>query len=164
MSRYLLTLRSTAERERATRIVAQAPPGTRVEFKAAKRSLDQNAKMWAMLTDVAMQVKWHGVTLRPDDFKLIFLDALKRELRAVPNLDNTGFVNIGRSSSDLSKQEMGELLELIAAWGAQHGVTFHDNDTISPAGAGERADPPPATRSTNPSNDRRRAVPVREVA
>jgi hypothetical protein len=36
--------------------------------------------------------------------------------------------------------------------------------SISPAGAGERADPPPATRSTNPSNDRRRAVPVREVA
>jgi hypothetical protein len=158
MSRYLITLRSTAERERAMRIVGAAPAGTRVQFNSAKRSLDQNSKMWAMLSDVAMQVKWHGVTLRPDDFKLIFLDALKRELRAVPNLDNTGFVNIGRSSSDLSKQEMGELLELIAAWGAQHGVTFYDTDTSSPAGAGERADPPPATRSTNPSNDRRRAV------
>jgi hypothetical protein len=128
MSRYLLTLRSTAERERAMRLVGAAPPGTRVEFKAIKRSLPQNDKMWAMLTDVAQQVKWHGLRLRPDDFKLIFLDALKRELRMVPNLDGTGFVSLGRSSSDLSKDEMAQLLELIAAWGAEHGVIFHDSE------------------------------------
>lgn len=133
MSRYLLTLRSTAERDRAIRFVAKAPPGTRVEFKAAKRTLDQNSKMWAMLTDVAQQVKWHGVTLRPDDWKLIFLDALKRELRMVPNLDGTGFVNLGRSSSDLTKDEMAQLLELITAWGAQHGVMFHDPESAEVA-------------------------------
>lgn len=133
MSRYLLTLRSTAERDRAIRFVAKAPPGTRVEFKAAKRSLPQNDKMWAMLTDVAQQVKWHGVTLRPDDWKLIFLDALKRELRMVPNLDGTGFVNLGRSSSDLTKDEMGQLLELITAWGTQHGVAFHDPESAEVA-------------------------------
>jgi hypothetical protein len=82
--------------------------------------------MWAMLTEIAAQVKWHGVTLKADDFKLIFMDALKRELRIVPNLDGTGFVNLGRSSSDLSKEEMSDLLELIAAWGVSHGVKFND--------------------------------------
>jgi hypothetical protein len=66
------------------------------------------------------------VTLRPDDWKLIFLDALKRELRMVPNLDGTGFVNLGRSSSDLSKGEMSDMIELILAFGSQHGVTFQD--------------------------------------
>ena len=47
-----------------------------------------------------------------------FLDGLKRELRVVPNLDGTSFVNLGRSSSDLTKQEMSDLIELIAAFGA----------------------------------------------
>lgn len=128
MGRYLVTLRSTADRERVAKIVGAAPSGSRVEVKAAQRSIPQNDRMWAMLTDIAQQVTWHGQKLRPDDFKLIFLDALKRELRVVPNLDGNGFVNLGRSSSDLTKQEMSDLIELIHAWGAEHGVVFHDSD------------------------------------
>jgi hypothetical protein len=81
-----------------------------------------------MLSEVAQQLPWHGVKLRPDDWKLIFLDALKRELRMVPNLDGTGFVNLGRSSSDLSKSEMSDLMELIAEFGARHGVIFQDQE------------------------------------
>jgi hypothetical protein len=129
MSRALITLHGAADRERARALLAKAPTGTRVEFKAAKRTLDQNSRMWAMLTEVARQVEWHGMKLRPDDWKLIFLDSLKRELRLVPNLDGTAFVNLGRSSSDLTKAEMSELMELIAAFGANHGVTFHDQQT-----------------------------------
>ena len=86
--------------------------------------------MWAFLTEIAAQVKWHGMKLSAADYKLIFLDALHREVRAVPNLDGTGFVNLGRSSSDLSKEEMADLLALIEAWGAKHNVKFND-----PAGA-----------------------------
>ena len=82
--------------------------------------------MWAMLTDVATQLRWHGQMLRTDDWKLVFLEALKRELRIVPNIDGTGFVNLGQSSSDLSKEEMSNLIELIFAFGANHGVIFND--------------------------------------
>jgi hypothetical protein len=105
---------------------AKLPDGTRIEFKAPKRSLPQNDRMWAMLTDLASQVKWHGLTLTADDWKLLFLDALKREVRMVPNLDGNGFVSLGRSSSDLSKAEMTDLIDLIHAFGANHGVVFHD--------------------------------------
>lgn len=129
MSRYLVTLRSTADRLRVLRIVEAAPFGSRVEVKAAKRTLPQNDRFWAMLTDVAQQLPWHGQKLRPDDWKLIFLDALKREVRIVPNIDGNGFVNLGRSSSDLSKSEMSDLMELIAAFGAEHGVIFHDTES-----------------------------------
>lgn len=79
-----------------------------------------------MLSEVAQQVPWHGIKLSADDWRLLFLDSLKREVRMVPNIDGNGFVSLGRSSSDLSKEEMSDLLELIAAFGAQHGVTFHD--------------------------------------
>jgi hypothetical protein len=104
----------------------KAPEGTRIEFKRSKRSIPQNDRMWAMLTDVARQLEWHGQRLTPDDWKLIFLDALKREARVVPALNGDGFVNLGRSSSDLSKEEMGDLIDLIGAFGSQHGVEFAD--------------------------------------
>lgn len=127
MSRYTFTLRSSTVRVSAINTIMAAPDGTRVEVKAAKRSTEQNAKMWAMLTEVALQLPWHGKKLRPDDWKIMFLDALKREVRAVPNIDGDGFVNLGRSSSDLSKNEMSEMIELIFKFGAEHGVKFADD-------------------------------------
>jgi hypothetical protein len=126
MSRALVILATRAERERAARWCMTAPVNTRVEFKEAKRTTDQNARMWAMLTDVAQQLPWHGQRLSADDWKLIFLSGLNQEMRLVPNINGNGFVNLGHSSSDLSKAEMGELMDLIEAFGAQHGVTFHE--------------------------------------
>ena len=79
-----------------------------------------------MLTDVARQLPWHGQKLTPDDWKLVFLDGIKGEIRLVPNLDGNGFVSL-RRSSDLSKGEMGDLIDLIAAFGAEHGVQFGDD-------------------------------------
>lgn len=124
MSRALIVLAFAADKAKAHKWIDQAPLNTRIEFKAPKRSLPQNDKLWAVLTEVAEQLPWHGIKLAADDWKLMFLDALKREVRMVPNLDGNGFVNLGRSSSDLSKEEMGDLLELIAAFGANHGVKF----------------------------------------
>jgi hypothetical protein len=124
MSRALVIVQSDRDRQKACAWVNQAPWGTRIEFKATKRTLPQNDFMWSLLTDIATQVPWYGAKLSPDDYKLIFLDALKKELRIVPNLNGDGFCNLGRSSSDLSKGEMTELIELIIAWGTQKGVKF----------------------------------------
>ncbi len=127
MSRVMVVIRSRADRERIAKWAMTVPNGTRFEIKESKRSLPQNAIFWSLLTEVAMQVPWHGLKLSPDDWKLIFLDALKREVRMVPSIAGNGFVNLGRSSSDLSKAEMGELIELIFAFGAQKGVKFFDD-------------------------------------
>ena len=124
MSRALIILNRASDRERVQAWAAKAPWGTRVTFQEAKRTSDQNARMWAMLTEVARQVEWDGLKLSADDWKLIFMAALKQELRMVRNLDRTGFVQLGRSSSDLSVAEMGDLMDLIAAFGAREGVTF----------------------------------------
>jgi hypothetical protein len=133
MSRAVLILTDRATRERAASWCIRAPAGCRVEFKEAKRTTDQNARMWAMLTDVARQVDHHGLKLSADDWKLIFMAGLNQEMRLVPNIEGTGFVNLGRSSSDLSKAEMGDLMTLIEAFGAARGVEFHDG---SQGGAG----------------------------
>ncbi len=136
MSRATIILNTDEDRARAAAWCQKIAQGTRVEFKAVKRSPAQNDLMWALLTDVSRQVEWHGLKLLPDSWKLIFLDGLKRELTIVPNLDGTGFVNISRSSSDLSKEEMSDLIELIRAFGAKHGVRFSKEaeDDIAPAG------------------------------
>lgn len=135
MSRALLVLDGPFQRQKAIHWINKAPFGARIEFKAPKRSLPQNDRMWAMLTEVAQQMQWHGLTLKPDDWKLIFLDALKRAnneaLRIVPNTDGTGFVNLSTSSSDLSKDEMTDLIELISAFGANHGVHFNEPATVA---------------------------------
>ena len=49
MSRALIVLRRDEDRARARLWVEKAPPGTRLEFKAAKRSLPQNDRLWALL-------------------------------------------------------------------------------------------------------------------
>jgi hypothetical protein len=126
MSRALILINAQSARIKAKAMIDAAPWNTRVTIQEPKRSLPQNAKLWAALSDVAEQVTYHGLRLSPDDYKLLFLDAMKREVRMVPNLDGNGFVSLGRSSSDLSKAEMADLLTIIEAWGAQQGVQFQD--------------------------------------
>lgn len=128
MSRATVILNGQAARNRVASWAMTAPINTRVTFAESKRSLPQNDRFWAMLTDVARQVRWHGVKLTAADWKLIFLSALKSEMRIVPNIDGTGFVNLGRSSSDLTKDEMTSAMELIAAFGAREGVVFGDGE------------------------------------
>lgn len=126
MSRALLILANDDVRCRAVRWIASAPEGTRVEFKEPKRTLEQNARMWAMLTDVAAQKQHCGRRYPADDWKIIFLHALGRETRFVPALDGQGFIPIGQSSSDLSKAEMSDMIELLLSWGAENGVVWSD--------------------------------------
>ena len=131
MSRALLVMANDDFRRRAINLVRSVPKDTRIEFKGPKRTIPQSDRMWAMLTEVASQVPWHGLKMSPEDWKLVFLDGLKRDLRLVPNLDGTGFVNLGRSSSDLSKEEMSDLIELIFEFGARNGVVFFEPERVA---------------------------------
>jgi hypothetical protein len=125
MSRALIILNSQRERDKAISWIKQAPFGTRVELKHSRRTTPQNARMWGMLSDIASQLSWHGVKLSAEDWKVVFLSALKKELRMVPNISGDGFVQLGRSSSDLSKGEMADMQELMTCFGAERGVIFH---------------------------------------
>ena len=133
MSRALIQVSSDIDRNRAARWAMQAPPGTRIEFKEPKRSLPQNDRMWAMLTDVATQKEHAGRKYTPDQWKVLFMHACGREVQFVPALDNSTFIPWGQSSSDLTKAEMTDLIEFIFAWGAENGVTFQDPESAARA-------------------------------
>jgi hypothetical protein len=123
MSRAVIICDSAARREQAAAWALKAPAGTRITFNESKRSVPQNDRMWAMLTDVARQLEWHGTRLDANEWKLLFLDALGRESKIAPGIEG-GIVNLGMSSSGLSKDEMTDLMEYIASFGVRHGVKF----------------------------------------
>jgi hypothetical protein len=131
MSRYAFTLNTSADRARVMQVITAAPAGARVEVKAAKRSLEQNAKLWAALSDVALQKEHCGRKYTPNQWKVLFMHAAGREVQFIPSLDQSTFIPWGNSSSDLSKEEMSNLLEFIIAWGTQNGVTFHGDEVAA---------------------------------
>jgi hypothetical protein len=135
MSRALIVLHSVADRARAIKLIGQVPAGSRVEVKGARRSLPQNDKLWASLTDIAAQKEHCGRKYTPDQWKVLFMHACGAEVQFLPSLDGATFIPWGNRSSDLSKAEMSELLEFILSWGAQNGVVFHDADSPTMAHA-----------------------------
>lgn len=126
MGRALLVLANDAIRAKAALWVAKAPRDTRITFQGPKRTLPQNARMWAMLTDISTQTDHFGQKYSTDEWKCIFLSALGQEMKFVPSLDGKAFIPIGHSSSNLSVEEMTGMIELMFMFGAEKGVTFHD--------------------------------------
>ena len=86
MGRAVLVLHTDAIRDKAVHWIRVAPKDTRVTFQGPKRTLPQNDRLWAMLTDVSTQMDWAGARRSPEDWKLMFLDYLERELGHEPNI------------------------------------------------------------------------------
>jgi hypothetical protein len=130
MSRAMLILNTKADRERAVAWVNKAPTGTRVEYKDPRRTLAQNDRFYAMLTDVARQHRINGKKYSTEAFKIMFLTAYAeetgKEIKYLPALHRAGMIPSGRSSSDLSVKEMSELIEWILAWGAENGIAWSE--------------------------------------
>lgn len=114
-------------RDRAIKAIKAAPDGMVVTIKPAKRSSAQNARMWAMLHEIATQVEWHGTYLQPEDWKAIF-SATLHGMRVVPNLENNGFVALGQSTRAMTKKEFQDIFLLIEKFGAEHDVKFEDEN------------------------------------
>lgn len=126
MTRRVVIIRSRADRERIAKWAAAVEFGTSVQFKKAARSLDQNALMWCLLGEISEQVVWYGQKLSADDWKDV-LSASLRHARVVPGIDPGTFVPLGMRTSDMTVEEMTNLIELIYAFGAQQNVAFRDS-------------------------------------
>ena len=94
-----------------------------------KRSTEQNAMLWSVLSDLAKQVQWHGEKLTKEEYKDLLTAGLKKQ-RAIPGIDG-GFVVLGTSTSKMAKQEMSDLITLAHAFGDERGVNW------SPTSIGE---------------------------
>lgn len=125
MSGQTIILSHQVARAKAHRLIDAAPDRAVLNIREANRSSDQNAKMWAMLSDIA-RAKPGGRVLTTECWKALFMNAAGFACTFEPSLDGKGVVPLGFKSSRLTKAEFGELIEAIYAFGAEHGVEWTD--------------------------------------
>lgn len=128
MTGQTLILSNLVVRERAKRLIDLAPEAAVVNIREATRNADQNAKMWAMLSDIS-RAKPEGRRLTPDDWKAVFMNACGWEVQFVEGLDGRPFPQ-GFRSSRLTKRQMADLINFIGSYGAQHGVQWSDEGRL----------------------------------
>jgi len=120
-------LSSPYARQRAHQLIDKAPDGCICNVRQPNRTSEQNARMWAMLGDISI-AKPEGRDYPPEIWKSLFMAEAGFKPRFEPSLDGRGVVPIGYKSSRLTKAEFSDLMEAIAAYGAEHGVRFHEPD------------------------------------
>lgn len=128
MTGQTLILSNPVVRDRAKRMIDLAPEGAVVNIREATRNADQNAKMWAMLSDIS-RAKPEGRRLTPDDWKAVFMNACGWEVQFIEGLDGRPFPQ-GFRSSRLTKRQMADLINFIGSYGAQHGVIWSDESRL----------------------------------
>lgn len=118
-------LRGLEQRALACGMVKAAPVDAVVTIKPAARSMDQNAKLWAMLSDIARS-KPEGRVMTAEMWKAAMMNALGHEILWQPGIDNGPPFPAGFRSSRLSKEQMGNLITFISEYGDRHGVKWSD--------------------------------------
>jgi len=130
MSRAVVQIKADADRNLIARWARNVPEGTTVEFRAPRRSNEANALMWSLLGQISKSVDWYGQKLTSEDWKDVLTASLRRA-RVVPGIDAGSFVPLGMRTSQMTKQELAELIELVYAFGAEHGVKFRELEVIA---------------------------------
>ena len=125
MNGQTVILSNPVARRRAHMLIDAAPDCAVLNIREASRTSDQNAKLWAMLSDIA-RAKPGGRVLTTENWKCLFMNAVGFQCTFVPALDGQGVVPLGFKSSRLNKAEFSELIECILAFGAEHGVEWTD--------------------------------------
>ena len=117
-------IRGDSQRDIAKRLIDAAPINAVVNIKPAKRSVSQNDMMWALLSDVSRS-KPQGRSMTPERWKAVFMSSLGHAVQFEHDLEGRPFP-IGMKSSALTKAEMGDLIEQIFSYGAEHGVRWSE--------------------------------------
>ncbi|WJV25893.1 MULTISPECIES: recombination protein NinB [Pseudomonas] len=95
----------------------------------SRRTLEQNAKLWAMLGDISRQVEWpvNGIMQKLDseDWKALMTAAARQEIRMAQGI-NGGVVMLGESTKRMTVAELGDVIECMYAFGAEKGVVWSE--------------------------------------
>lgn len=123
---YHFKLTNNFTRGRACNAIMRAPDGYLAIVEEPRRTIDQNSRLWALLSDVAMS-KPQGRMHTPEEWKCIFMAACGWEVAFLPGLDGR-FLPYGYRSSKLTKKQMTDLQDFIEAWGTENGVKWSNQE------------------------------------
>lgn len=116
------------QREFAHKLVSQAPVGYVVSIKLQKRTHKQNDLMWALLTELS-KAKPNGREHTPDAWKLLVMHACGHACQFEIGLNGTPFPT-GFRSSQLTKNQMSDLIDWIYAYAAETGVNLAAKEAV----------------------------------
>lgn len=131
MAGQTVILDGLRSRSVAKRLIDAAPPGAVCNVRPARRSVDQNAKLWAMLSDVA-RAKPEGRRWTVETWKCAFMHALGHQVQFADGLDGSGPFPLGFRSSRLTKGQFADLITCVAEYGDRHGVEWSDVESAAP--------------------------------
>ena len=122
MTKRLFILSTPAARANAVRAVQLAPDGVTVTIAEPRRTLEQNDRMWAMLTRLS-HAQPNGRKGTPDDWKHWIMHACGFECQFMEGLDGRHFPT-GFKSSRLTVKQMAALMDWMEAYAAEHGINM----------------------------------------
>ena len=113
-------------RENAIRAIRSAPDGYSASVSEPKRSVDQNAKFHAIVSDIARSpMKWAGKTRTPEEWKILLISghavATQSAGEVIPGLEGE-FVAIRESSASMGVRRAASLIEYCLAFAAANGI------------------------------------------
>lgn len=122
-----------ATRQMLVQSILNAPEGHYVAIQEPNRTLNQNALLHALCSDIAAQLKWMDRKLGVEDWKRLLVDSWMREtnrMQLVPSLDGKGVVALGQQTRSLGVKDMADLIESIQAFGAMNSIVWSDEPHI----------------------------------
>ena len=113
-------------RKNAMQAVLEAPTGYAVEIKPKNRTLDQNAKIHALIQRISQAVIWAGKLQEVETWKRLltaaWLRARGEPVEMLPAIDGYGVDVVFRPTSKLTVEEMSEFIEYVTAWAVEQGI------------------------------------------
>jgi hypothetical protein len=119
-------------RDNAVEAVRGAPPGHVVSVAAPTRSNEQNAKLHAMLSDLAASpVQWFGKRRTMDEWKVLMISAhavaTDNRGEVIPGIEGE-MVAIRESSASMSVARAASLITYLQAFGDMNGVEWRETE------------------------------------
>lgn len=124
--KQLFILAHELARKNAMQAVLEAPTGYAVEIKPKNRTLDQNAKIHALIQEISRVVVWANKLQEVETWKRLltaaWLRARGEPVEMLPAIDGYGVDVVFRPTSKLTVEEMSEFIEYVQAWAVEQGI------------------------------------------
>lgn len=98
-----------------------------VEVREKTRTDEQNAKLHAMLGDIAKQKTFNGQKLSIDQWKMVFVSGHRIATGGTAEMAiglEGEVINLRESTARMGVRRLASLIEYIQAWAAGNGVEF----------------------------------------
>lgn len=102
-----------------------------ISVKSVSKSREQEKKYHAMINEIAAQASHVGSKWSAEDWKRLLVDKFIRETGnvtapVVPNLDQSGIVQLGFQTRNFTKEQGAEFIEFLHQWAADNGVELSE--------------------------------------